>query len=187
MTTLAQVHENARQKMQKAVEALQKEFRNLRSGKANPAMLDGIKVDYYGTPTPLKQVANITAPESRLLVVQPWDKSVLGLIEKELQKADLGVNPSNDGKVIRLNLPQLTEEQRKKIAKVAHQKAEEAKVSVRNARREANEEIEAIRKNGHVSEDDTKRAVAEVQKLTDEFVAKIDELYKAKEKEILTV
>lgn len=187
MTTLAQVHENARQKMQKAVEALQREYRSLRSGKANPAMLDGIKVDYYGTPTPLKQLANISAPESRLLVIQPWDRSALPLIEKELQKADLGANPANDGKVIRLNLPQLTEEQRKKIAKVAHQKAEEAKISVRNARREANEEIEAIRKDGHVGEDDTKRAAAEIQKLTDEFVAKIDELYKAKEKEILTV
>jgi ribosome recycling factor len=185
--SIPNVYESAKLKMQKAVDALLKEFKNLRSGKANPAMLDGIKIDYYGTPTPLKQAANVSAPESRLIVIQPWDKSVLGIIEKEIQKADLGVNPSNDGKVIRLNLPQLTEEQRKKIAKVAHQKCEESKVAIRNARRESNEEIEAIKKAGHVSEDDTKRAIAEVQKITDEFIVKVDELYKGKEKEILTV
>jgi len=185
--TVQQIFENIRAKMQKCVDALLKEFKMLRSGKANPAMLDGIKIDYYGTLTPLKQVANITAPENRLIVIQPWDKSILGLIEKEILKADLGVNPANDGKVIRLNLPQLTEEQRKKIVKVAHQKSEETKVAIRNVRREGNEEIENLKKTEHISEDDVKRALTEIQKFTDEFIKKVDELYKNKEKEIMTV
>jgi ribosome recycling factor len=164
-----------------------RDFKNLRSGKASPSMLDGIKIDYYGTPTQLKHIANITAPENRLIVVQPHDKSVLGLIEKEIQKSDLGINPANDGKLIRLNLPQMTEDQRKKIAKLAHTKGEECKVAIRNVRRESNEEIAEIKKGGHISEDETKRATAEVQKITDEFIAKVDELYKGKEKEVLTV
>lgn len=173
--------------MQKSIDSLMAQFKNLRSGKANPAMLDNIRIDYYGTPTPLKQAANVTAPESRLIVIQPFDKSMLSVIEKEILKSDLGINPSNDGKVIRLNLPQMTEDQRKQIAKTAHTKAEEAKVAIRNIRRESNEAVDKIKKDGHVSEDDVKKAMAEIQKITDEYVKKADDLYKAKEKEIFTI
>lgn len=181
------VYSKMNEKMLKSIDSLLRDFRNLRSGKASPAMLDNIKVDYYGTPTPLKQVANVSAPESRLIVVQPWDKGVLGLVEKAILTSDLGINPSNDGKVIRLNLPQLTEDQRKKLAKIAHQKAEDAKIAIRNVRREGNEEVDAIEKDDHVSEDDTKKAHAEIQKITDGFIAKVDDYYKRKEEEIFTV
>ena len=181
------VYAKMKEKMQKSIDAMLSEFKNLRSGRASASMLDSIKIDYYGNLTPLKQVANIATPESRLIVVQPWDKTMLSVIEKEIQKSDLGINPSNDGKVIRLNLPQLTEEQRTRIAKLAHQKTEECKIAIRNIRREGNEEIEKIKKDGHISEDDTNKAKEEIQKITDNFVKKADELYKEKEKEILTV
>jgi len=181
------VYSKMNEKMQKSVDAMLNEFKNLRSGRASTAMLDGIKIDYYGTLTPLKQVANISTPESRLIVIQPWDKTMLSVIEKEIQKSNLGINPSNDGKVIRLNLPQLTEEQRTQIAKIAHQKAEECKIAIRNIRREGNDEIDIIKKDGHISEDDTNKAKNEIQKITDGFVKKVDDLYAEKEKEILTV
>ncbi len=184
---LNNIYSDTRNHMQKSIDSLVGQFKNLRSGKANPAMLDGIKVDNYGTPTALKYMANITAPESRLIVIQPFDKSMLGAIEKEILKADLGINPSNDGKIIRLNLPQMTEEQRKQIAKTAHTKTEEAKVVIRSVRRESNEAVDKIKKDGHVSEDDVKKAMAEIQKITDEFIKKADELYKSKEKEIFTI
>ena len=184
---LNNIYADTRNHMQKSIDSLVNQFKNLRSGKANPAMLDGIKIDNYGTPTMLKHVANITAPESRLVVIQPFDKSMLGVIEKEILKSDLGINPQNDGKVIRLNLPQMTEEQRKVIAKNAHSKTEEAKVAIRNIRRESNEAVDAIKKAGHVSEDDVKKAMAEIQKITDEFVKKADEMYKTKEKEVFTI
>jgi ribosome recycling factor len=184
---LNNIFATTRNQMQKSIDNLVAQFKNLRSGKANPAMLDNIRIDYYGTPTPLKQAANVTAPESRLIVIQPFDKSMLGVIEKEILKSDLGINPSNDGKVIRLNLPQMTEDQRKQSAKTAHAKAEEAKVAIRNIRRESNEAVDKVKKDGHVSEDDVKKAMAEIQKITDEFVKKVDDLYKAKEKEIFTI
>lgn len=181
------VYSKMNEKMQKSVDAMLNEFKNLRSGRASTAMLDGIKIDYYGTLTPLKQVANISTPESRLIVIQPWDKTMLTVIEKEIQKSDLGINPSNDGKIIRLNLPQLTEDQRTQIAKIAHQKSEECKIAIRNIRREGNDEIDKIKKDGHISEDETNKGENEIQKITDGFVKKVDDLYAEKEKEILTV
>ncbi len=184
---LNNIYSDTRQFMQKSVDSLLTQFKNLRSGKASPAMLDGIKVDNYGTPTLLKHMANVTAPENRLIVIQPFDKTMLSVIEKEILKSDLGINPANDGKVIRLNLPQMTEDQRKQIAKTAHTKAEETKVAIRNIRRESNESVDEIKKKGHVSEDDVKKAAAEIQKITDEFVKKVDELYKSKEKEVFTI
>jgi len=181
------VYSKMNEKMQKSIDTMLNEFKNLRSGRASTAMLDGIKIDYYGTLTPLKQVANISTPESRLIVIQPWDKTMLTVIEKEIQKSDLGINPSNDGKIIRLNLPQLTEDQRTQIAKIAHQKSEECKIAIRNIRREGNDEIDIIKKDGHISEDDTNKGKNEIQKITDSFIKKVDDLYKEKEKEILTV
>jgi ribosome recycling factor len=184
---LNDIYSSVHQRMQKSMEGLQKEFRNFRSGKANPAMLDGIKIDYYGTPTPLNQVAKISVPENRLIVIQPFDKSVIGTIEKEIQKSDLGIHPQNDGKVVRLSLPQMTEDQRKQLAKLAHTKAEDFRVAIRNIRREGNEEVEKIKKDGHISEDELKKGHEEIQKVTNDFIAKIDEMLKIKEKEIFTV
>ncbi|MGI5873699.1 MAG: ribosome recycling factor [Bacillota bacterium] len=173
--------------MEKTSEALRREFATLRAGRATPALLDKIQVDYYGTMTPLNQMANISAPESRLLVVQPWDKSTIKGIEKAILASDLGLNPNNDGTVIRIAIPQLTEERRKELVKVVRKKDEEAKIAVRNIRRDLNSDIKALEKEKEVSEDDAARGLDDAQKLTEKWVKKLDEITKTKEAEIMEV
>lgn len=184
---IEQVKKDAKQRMEKAVEAVRGEFAKLRTGKATPALLEGITVNYYGSQTPVKQVANISAPEPRLLVVQPWEKSMLAEIEKAILKSDLGLNPTNDGIVIRIPIPQLTEERRKDLVKVAKKVAEEGKVSIRNIRRDANDALKKAEKDSEISEDMMHNTQDDVQNLTDECVKKIDELLELKEKEIMGV
>lgn len=177
----------ASQQMDKALEALRREFTSVRTGKASPALLDTVRVEAYGSTLPLNQVATVSAPEPRLLVVQPWDRSMLGPVEKAIQTSDLGLNPSNDGKLIRVPVPALTEERRKEYVKVLHKMAEEARVSIRHARKEANDEIKARQKEGELSEDDARRETDEVQKLTDRHIQSVDELLKHKEAEVMEV
>lgn len=173
--------------MEDTVSAIKKEMSRLRTGRANPSVLDGVRVDYYGTSTPLNQMAGVSAPEPRLLVVKPWDASVIGEIEKALLEANLGMTPQNDGEVIRLAIPPITEDRRKDFAKQAWELVEHGKISVRNKRRDANEMLKALQKEGDISEDICKRALDTVQKATDDFTEKLDELGKAKEDEILSV
>ena len=175
------------EKMKKTLSALEEEFNTLRTGRASPALFDKVRVEYYGNPTPLNQVATISAPEARLVVIQPWDKSIIGEIEKAIQKSELSVNPSNDGKVIRINIPPLTEERRKEFVKIAKNMAEQSRVSLRNVRREANDELKKAQKDGDISEDELKRAEDEVQKHTDEYVEEINDKLEAKEQEILEI
>lgn len=184
MKQLIQDHEV---KMKKAVAALEHDFQGLRTGRASAAMFDKIRVEYYGDQTPLAQVANISIPEARLVVIQPWDKAVMGDIEKAIQKSDLGLNPSNDGKVIRLQIPPLTEERRKDIVKQAKAVAENARVSIRNVRRDANEVLKKALKNTEISEDEEKKGADEIQKLTDKYINEIGKMFDHKEKEILEV
>ncbi len=176
-----------RSRMEKAMEAMRREFATVRTGKASPALLEHVKVEAYETQMPLEQLATISAPEPRLLVVQPWDKSLMGPIEKSIRSADLGLNPSNDGTVIHVPIPPLNEERRQELVKVLHKMAEEGRVSVRTARRAANDEIKGKMKDGEFSEDEGHRLLDEVQKLTDQYVANIDALLKAKESEVLEV
>ncbi|MGE5397873.1 MAG: ribosome recycling factor [Chitinophagales bacterium] len=173
--------------MKKAIEHLIKDFASLRAGRANPGMLDKVLVDYYGTPTPINQLGNIGVPEPRLLVIQPWDKSSIADIERAIMKSDLGVNPTNDGNVIRIAIPALTEERRKEMVKVVHKRAEEAKVAVRNIRREANDGLKTKEKGGEISEDESKKKLDEVQKITDNYIKEIDKIVQGKEKDILEV
>ena len=173
--------------MQKTVEIVKREFASLRAGRATPALLDKILVNYYGTPTPVNQLASISAPEPRLLVVQPWDKSVTGEIEKAILKSDLGITPSSDGNVIRLAIPQLTEERRQELVKVIKKKAEEGRVAIRNVRRDANDQLRAKQKEGEITEDELRRGQDDVQKLTDKYIKEIDRLVQAKEKEIMEI
>jgi ribosome recycling factor len=175
------------ERMKGVVETLKKDFGSIRTGRASLALLDGISVDYYGTPTPLNQVAALNVPESRTILIQPWEQKVIPVIEKAILKSDLGLTPSNDGKVIRINIPPLTEERRRDLVKVVRKRAEESKVSARNIRREANEELKKLEKEKHIGEDDLKKSLDEVQKLTDSFIAKIDETLQHKEKEIMEV
>ena len=175
------------EKMKKTIEHLTKDLASMRAGRANPAMLDRIMVDYYGEPTPLTQLANITIPEARLIVIQPWDKSSIGSIEKAVMKSDLGVNPSNDGNVIRIAIPQLTEERRKDMVKLIKKRAEEARVAVRNIRRDANDMLKSLEKDKSVSEDESKKGMDDVQKSTDKFIKDIDSILAAKEKDIMEV
>ncbi|MTI82228.1 MAG: ribosome recycling factor [Firmicutes bacterium] len=177
----------AEEKMTKSVEVTKGDFAGMRAGRATPAMVEKIPVEYYGTPTPLNQLANISAPEPRLLVIQPWDKTVIPEIEKSIQKSDLGINPANDGTVVRLPIPQLTEERRSELVKAVKKKAEDGKVAIRNIRREAIDDLKAAQKEGMISEDDLKRGQDEVQKSTDKFVKQIDELLAAKENDIMQV
>ena len=177
----------AEDRMKKAVGALVDEFNTLRTGRASPALFDKIRVEYYGNPTPLNQVATISVPEARLVVIQPWDKSIIGDIEKAIQKSELSVNPSNDGKVIRISIPPLTEERRKEFVKIAKNMAEQSRVSIRNTRRDANDELKKAEKDGTISEDELKRAEDEVQKLTDTYVSDINTKLEEKEKEILEI
>ena len=174
-------------KMTKSLKALGDDFNSIRTGRASASLFDKIRVDYYGQKTPLNQVATISIPEARLVVIQPWDKSLLGEIEKAIQTSELSVNPNNDGKVIRINIPPLTEERRKEYAKVARNMAEQCRVAIRNIRREANEELKKQQKGSEISEDDEKRLGDEVQKLTDQYIEKINELLESKEQEILEV
>jgi ribosome recycling factor len=177
----------AEERMDKVIAAFQKELAVLRAGRATPALLDRIEVNYYDTMTPLKQLAGITAPEPRLLVIQPWDKKSIQDIEKAILKSDLGLNPVNDGSVIRLSIPQLTEERRRELVKYVKKKAEECKVGVRNVRRDANESIRLLEKDGDLTEDERRRAQDEIQELTDEKIKEIDGILQAKEKEIMEV
>lgn len=175
------------ERMDHSIEALKKEFASVRTGRASLALLDGIKVDYYGTPTPLQQVASLSVPESRQIAIQPWDQKIISDIEKAIMKSDLGLTPTNDGKVIRINMPSLTEERRKQLVKVVRKNSEDAKVAVRNIRRDVNDEIKKLEKEKHLSEDDTKKSLDEIQKFTDSYVKKIDEILAHKEKEIMEV
>jgi len=184
---MEKIMSEAEERMKKALEALQNEFNTLRTGRASSALFDKIRVEYYGNPTPLNQVATISVPEARLVVIQPWDKSIIGEIEKAIQKSELSVNPNNDGKVIRIAIPPLTEERRKEFVKIAKNMAEQNRVSLRNTRRDANDELKKAEKDGTISEDDLKRAEDEVQKLTDSYVAQVNELFEEKEKEILDI
>ena len=174
-------------RMRKAGESLARELAGIRTGKANPALLDPVKVDYYGTPTPLRQLASIGAPEPRLIVVQPFDKTALAEIEKAILKTSLGLNPSNDGNIIRIPIPPLTEERRKELAKMVRKMGESGKVAVRNIRRDANEKIKKSEKDGDVAEDDSKRLQDRVQELTDKYTEEIDGMVSGKEKEVMEV
>lgn len=178
--------EEAKEHMNKAVDHVEYELTKIRAGKASPQMLDGIVVDYYGNPTPLTQVANVNTPDARTIVVQPWEKNMIPVIEKAITDANLGINPQNDGSVIRLNIPPLTEERRKDLVKKVKAEGEAGKVAVRNIRKDVNEKIKKLQKEG-VSEDEVKVGEAEVQKLTDNFILKIDKHIEVKEKDIMTV
>jgi ribosome recycling factor len=177
----------ANQRMEKSVEALHRELMTIRTGRASPALLERLHVDYYGSPTPLQSIAGISVPEASMLVIQPYDRTSLGAIEKAIQKSDLGLNPSNDGQVIRVAIPQLTEERRKDLVKVIHRKAEEARVSVRNIRRDEVDHLRRVEKEGHVSKDEVATKLTDVQKITDQFIARIDDATQRKEAEILEV
>jgi ribosome recycling factor len=174
-------------RMEKSLEALKKDLASLRTGRASIAMLDGVLVDSYGSISPISHVATLSAPESRLITIQPWDAKMIPEIEKAILKSDLGLNPSNDGKLIRLSIPQLTEESRKEMAKKAHKRGEEAKVAIRSIRRDGNEEMKKLEKEKHLSEDDTKRSIDEVQKITDSFIKRVDEIVSHKDTEIMEV
>lgn len=173
--------------MEKTLNGLNKTFSRVRTGRASISLLDGIKVDYYGAPTPIAQVANVSVPESRMILIVPWDVSVIGAIEKAIQKSDLGLTPANDGKVVRLSIPQLTEERRREIAKNVKKMAEEGKIKLRNARRDANEELKKLKKDNKISEDELFTAQEDVQKLTDQYIEKTDKILEAKEKEIMEI
>lgn len=185
--TVQEVINGAKDKMEKTRDFYQRDMQSLRAGRANPQILDRITVDYYGTPTPLKQMGNISAPEPRLLIISLWDIKAISLVEKAIQKSDLGINPTNDGKVIRLVVPELNEERRKELAKVVRKGAEEAKVAVRNTRRDAMEQIKKLKKDSEITEDEQRKAEEKLQKQTDDFIKEVDKLAADKEKEIMSV
>ena len=184
---IQELRKNTHERMQASIEALKKKFASVRTGRASLALLDGLTVDYYGTPTPIQQVASLSLPDSRQISIQPWEQKIIPEIEKAIMKSDLGLTPMNDGKLIRINIPVLTEERRKQLVKVVKKEAEDAKVAVRNIRRDVNEELKKLEKEKHVSEDEIKKEHDEVQKITDSFVKKVDELLDHKEKEIMEV
>jgi len=175
------------ERMKKSIKALEREFAAIRTGRANPSLFDGVKVDAYGTQMPLNQVATISCPEPRLVVIQPWDKGNLSAVEKAILKSDLSLNPSNDGNLIRIQIPDLTEERRKEYVKLARQKAEECRVSIRNVRRDGNDMVKDLEKQKDISEDESKNAVARIQKLTDRYIEEVQKLNDNKEKEILNI
>lgn len=181
------VHKDMEEKMDKTIESCKIEMSSVRAGRANPSLLDRLSIDYYGAQTPLSQVANISAPEPRMIVVQPWDANVLADIEKSITQSDLGINPSNDGKVIRLSIPQLTEERRIDLSKQVKGIGENSKVAIRNQRRDANDTIKKMHKANELTEDEVKQAEDKVQTITDKFVSQIDKLVEEKEKEIMEV
>lgn len=174
-------------RMTKAVNALKDEFNSIRTGRASTALFEKIRIEYYGQQAPLNQVATISIPEARLVVIQPWDRSVLGVIEKAIQTSELSVNPNNDGKVIRINIPPLTEERRKDLAKVAKNKTEQYRITIRNIRRDGNEELKKKQKNSEISEDDARRGMDDIQKTTDRYIEEVNKLLEEKEKEILEI
>lgn len=179
------VKQEAKDLMEKAIEALKRDFNRVRTGRASASILDAVRADYYGQPTALNQMASISVPEARLIMIQPWDPKSCAEIEKAILKSDLGLTPQNDGKVVRISIPPLTEERRKELVKVIRKMGEETKVAVRNARREANDMLKEYKNEGEISEDDMRRGQTEVQKLTDDYTAKVDALLNEKEKEIL--
>ncbi|MGW8324305.1 MAG: ribosome recycling factor [Desulfobacterales bacterium] len=179
------MYQETRESMQKSIDALENDLKKIRTGRASLSILDDIRVDYYGTLTPLNQMASLSTPESRLIMIQPWDVSVIKDVEKAILKSDLGLMPSNDGKVIRISIPPLTEERRKQLVKVIYKKSEEHKISVRNIRRDTNDLLKSLKKDGDISEDDAFKAQDQVQKITDEHIKLIDDVCKNKEKEIL--
>jgi ribosome recycling factor len=178
---------DAKQRMHASLETIRRELASMRTGRASLAMLDGVKVDYYGTPTPLNQVGNLAVPDPTLITIQPWDATLLPAIEKAIRTSDLDLNPQNDGKIIRVPVPSLTEERRKNLVKHAHKHAEEGRVAVRNVRRDANEHLKKLLKDHKISEDEEKQAIAEVQKLTDQHIDEIGEILKKKEAEVMAV
>lgn len=178
---------NAEDKMNKTISVLRKELASMKAGRANPTILDRVEVEYYGSMVSINQVANVSAPEPRVILIQPWEKSSLKNIEKAILKSDLGLNPSNDGTVIRLIIPELTEETRKNLVKNVKKTGEDAKVAVRSIRRECNDKIKALKKNNEISEDDMKKAEDDIQKKTDNFIKEVDKVLDAKEKEIMSV
>lgn len=184
---LQESYQEVEQKMERSLAALRKDLSRIRTGRASLALLDGIVVDYYGTPTPLSQMATLAVPESRLITIQPWDKSQLGLIEKAIQRSELGLTPVNDGKIIRLAIPPLTEERRKELVKQVKKVGEETKIALRNIRREGNEALRSLEKTKKISEDDLHRGQEQVQKITDGFTAKVDEILHVKERELVEV
>ena len=181
------VIKDAEDRMSKAIQTLKRELSTLRAGRANPALLDRVHVDYYGTPTPVNQMANVAVPEARLITIQPWDRSQLGPIEKAILKSDLGLTPTNDGNVIRLSIPPLTEERRAELVKVIKKEGEESKVAIRNVRRDANDSFKKLQKEGLITEDELKRNQDLVQKSTDSYIQQVDKLVVEKEKEIMEV
>ena len=184
---LQDVLDTAKEKMKKSCEVYERDMMGLRAGRANPKLLDRIMVDYYGTPTPIPQIGNISSPEPRLLVIAPWEAKLIPQIEKAIQKSDLGINPSNDGKIIRLVFPELNEERRRDLTKIASKGAEETKVAIRNIRRDAVDQIKKMKKNSEITEDDQKDAEEEIQKMTDKAIKDVDAIYSKKEKEIMEV
>jgi len=183
--TVKEILHNTEEKMKKAIDSVNREFLEVRTGRAHPGIVEGLHIDYYGTPTLLKQLASISVPDAHLIVIQPWDITAIGEIEKAILKSNLGINPSNDGKLIRLSVPPLSRERRQELAKVINKMAEEGRVSLRTIRREAKESLERLEKDKVISEDDKFRGIDDLQKLVDKYTAKGDELVKNKEKEIL--
>ncbi len=182
-----EIRKKAAEKMEHTMDALKKEFGSVRTGRASLSILNAVRVDYYGTPTPLQQVASLSIPESRQIMIQPWEPKMMTEIEKAILKSDLGLTPVNDGKVIRINIPALTEERRLQLVKTTKKAAEEAKIAIRNIRRDTNDAIKKLEKDKHISEDETKKSLDEMQKLTDSYIKKIDELLVHKDKEIMEV
>lgn len=180
-------YDDIKERMEKTISVYEENLAEIRAGRANPAILNKVKVNYYGVPTPISQVAGISVPEARLIVIQPWDLGILKEIEKEILKSDIGINPNNDGKVIRLNFPELNEERRKEIVKEVKKLAEEARIAVRQIRRDAIDEYRKMQKNSEITEDELKSAEDEIQKITDEKIAKIDNILDNKEKEIMSI
>ena len=182
-----EIFSSAEHRMKRAVEILQQDFGNIRTGRASPALLEKVQVDYYGTPTPINSLATVNVPEPRLLVIQPWDRNSVPAIERAIQKSDLGLNPSSDGTVIRLVIPQLNEERRRELVKQVHKRAEDGRVAVRNIRRDCQDALKKQEREHAISEDELKRANERLQKLTDSFIAQMDEIAKRKEQEVLEV
>jgi ribosome recycling factor len=183
----SQIMSSTKERMTKAIQTFTRELASIRAGRANASLLDKITVDYYGAPTPVNQLAGISVPEARMLVIQPYDKSALGDIEKAIMKSDLGITPTNDGNILRIVIPQLTEERRKDLVKLVKKEAEDAKVAIRNIRRDGNDDLKKLEKNGEITEDDLRGYSDDVQKMTDEHITQIDSIAKDKEKEILEV
>lgn len=181
------VFEELKDNMEKAIRAFEKSLNKVRTGRASLSLLDGIKVEYYGVPTPLNQVASLSVPESRLIVISPWDSSIIGSIEKAIQKSDLGLTPVNDGKLIRISIPLLTEDRRKELVKVVKRLAEDCKINLRNARRDANDELKTLKKDNAIPEDELYSSQEKVQEMTDEYIKKTDGIFVSKEKEIMEI